>query len=108
MSLCAMMQKTASEIECELLTIIAGNGNLSFQLPFCRGELGCAKRFLHDTIQLFSHQTAAFLDIMMVATEVDTPQTCIRIAGHDTFNGIYQSMTFSQGKAKAGIHARTT
>ena len=41
----AVMQKTLAEVEGKLFAIVAGNGNLPFQLTFGIAELGGAEWF---------------------------------------------------------------
>ena len=41
----AVMQETLAEVEGKLFAIVAGNGNLPFQLTFGIAELGGAKGF---------------------------------------------------------------
>ena len=104
----AVMQKTLAEVEGKLFAIVAGNGNLPFQLTFGIAELGNAEGFLHHLIQFTAHQTETFPDIVRVTAEIDAPDTGIAITHHRTLHGIYQSVALSEGEVQTGIHAWTT
>ena len=92
----SVVEVASAEVKSKLLTVVTGNGELTFQLALGRIELGCAKWLLHHTVEFMAHQVETLLDIMMVAAEIDTPESAVAIAGHRTLDGIDQSVAFSQ------------
>ena len=106
-SLLATMQEVFSPIEGKLLMVVGSYGELSLQLSLGSSQLSWTEWCLHDAIQFAVHQTDATLHIVMVATEIDVPYPRITIAGHRTFDGIYQPILFTQFQVQTGIHAWT-
>ena len=92
----SVVEIASAEVKGKLLTVVTGNGELTFQLALGRVELGHVKWLLHHTVEFMAHQVETLVDIMMVATEIDTPESAVAIAGHRTLNGIDQSVAFSQ------------
>ena len=103
----AVVQEALAEIEGKLLMIVAGNGYLTFQLAFGIAQLGSTERFLHDFVEFTTNQTQTFLYVMRITTEIDAPHTCVAIVYHRAFNGVDQSITFSEREVQTGIHARS-
>ena len=54
------------------------------------------------------HQSQTTLHIVMIASEIDTPTTCVAITDLRTLDGINQSIALAQRQVQASIHARTT
>ena len=92
----SVVKIASAEVKGKLLTVVTGNGELAFQLSLGGVELGYAKWFLHHTVEFMAHQVEALVDIMMVAAEIDTPESAVAIASHRTLDGIDQSVAFSQ------------
>ena len=95
-ALLTLMQEGLGEIEGELFTTIAGDGQLTLQLLFGLVQLGGSERSFHQSVQLAAYQLAATSHIMWVAAEIDAPTAYVAIAYHATFHAIYQSVTFTQ------------
>ena len=104
----AVVQVTPTEVKGELFAVIAGNGDLTFQLSFGGRELPFAQGLLHDTVQFSAHQTETTTDVVMVATEIDTPYPRVAITHHRTLHGIDQSVSLPQREIQTGIHPRAT
>ena len=94
-ALMTVVEITPAEVEGKLFTVVAGNGELTFQLTLGTGELGIAQGFLHDTVQLLPYQLAASTYIVMVAAEIDAPGTGVAITDHRTLYGIDQTVPFA-------------
>ena len=101
------MEETLTEIEGEVLTVVAGNANLTLNLLFGSFQLGVGEWFLHHPVQFFAHQSQAALDVVFIATEVDAPGSRISVGHHRAFHGIDQSVVLSQGEIEFSVHARS-
>ena len=95
-ALMTMVEIAPAEVEGKLLTVVAGNGELTFQLSLGTGNLSGAQGLLHDAVQLLPYQLAASPYIVMVAAEIDTPGTGVAITDHRTLDGIDQTVAFAQ------------
>ena len=95
-ALMAVMQKVFGKVECKLFAIVAGNGQLSFQLPFGSLQLTFGQGMLHEPVQFTTYQSQTTLHIVMVASEIDTPATRIAIADLRALDGIDQSVALAQ------------
>ena len=107
-ALASMVEEIPTEVEGKLLTIVTGDGELSLQLSLGSHQLRGRELTEHHPIQLLSHKPQTTMNIMMVTTEIDTPDTRVGIGGHRTLHRIDQPVTFSQREIQAGIHAGTT
>ena len=107
-ALIAVVKEVPAEVEGKLLTVVTGDGNLSFQLSFGSHQLRGRERTKHHTIQFLSYKSQATVDVVMVTTEIDTPNACIRIGRHRTLHRIDQSVPLSQREVQTGIHPRAT
>ena len=72
----------------KLFAVVAGYGNLSFQLLLCIVQLSLTERTLHQSVQFVVNQSQAALHIVVVATEIYRPHPCVVIARHTAFYGI--------------------
>ena len=70
-TLTTIVQIVLSYIQGKLLTIVTGNGYLSFQLALGCSQLAICQRMLHDLVQLTMYQSQATLYVVMVTTEID-------------------------------------
>ena len=75
-----IMQEVFSEVECELFAVVAGNGQLTFQLSFGSLQLTFGQWVLHKSVEFAMHQSQATLHVMMVASEINAPTARIAIA----------------------------
>ena len=65
----SVVKIASAEVKGKLLTVVTGNGELTFQLALGRIELGRAKWLLHHTVEFMAHQVEALVDIMMVVSQ---------------------------------------
>lgn len=100
-----VVEETLAEVEGKALTVVARHAKLTLYLTLCGIELRGAQGLLHNALKLFHHKTAAAVDVVGVATEIDTPHTGVAIANHSAVNGINQSVTLAQREVEAGVHA---
>ena len=94
-TLLTIMQEVFGEIEGKLLAVVAGNGQLSFQLSFGGLQLTLGQGVLHESIQFTVHQSQTAFHVVMVTPEIDTPTARITIANLRTFDSINQSVTLA-------------
>ena len=90
-----MVEIASSEVKGKLFTVVAGNGELSFQLALGGNQLLAAERFLHQAVQLMTYQSATAFNVVVIAAEVNAPNTSITIGCHRALYRIYQSVPFS-------------
>ena len=100
-----VMQETLGKVEGELLTVVAGNGYLSFELSLGGCQLALAQGVLHHAVEFAVHQSEASFHVVVVASEIDGPDASVAIAGHAAFDGIDQAGLLSQREVQAGVHA---
>ena len=58
--------------------------------------------------QLAMYKFEAMVNVIVVATEIDTPGTGIGIAGKVALYGIDEAVMLAKGEVEFGIHARTS
>ena len=104
-TLVTIMQEVFGEVEGKLFAVVAGDGQLPFQLSFGGLQLTFGQGMLHEPVQFTTYQSQTTLHIVMVASEIDTPATRIAIADLRALDGIDQSVTFAQRQVQTGIHA---
>ena len=107
-TLVPIVQEVFGEVEGKLFAVVAGDGQLTFQLSFSSLQLTFRQRVLHESVEFTLHQSQATLHVVMVATEIDAPATRIAVADLCALNGIDQSIALAQRQVQASIHARTT
>ena len=95
-TLVTIMQEVFGEVEGKLFAVVAGDGQLPFQLSFSGLQLTFGQGMLHEPVQFTTYQSQTTLHIVMVASEIDTPATRIAIADLRALDGIDQSVTFAQ------------
>ena len=87
-TLVAIMQEVFGEVKSKLFAVVAGDGQLPFQLSFSGLQLTFGQGVLHESVQLTTYQSQATFHVMMVTTEIDTPTACVAIADLRAFDGI--------------------
>ena len=90
-----MVEIASSEVKGKLFTVVAGNGELSFQLALGCNQLLVAEGLLHQAVQLMTYQSATTVDVVVIAPEVDAPDAGITIGCHRALYRIYQSVSLS-------------
>ena len=70
-ALTTIVQIVLGNIQGKLLTVVAGNGYLSFQLALGSCQLALCQRMLHHLVQLAMYQSQTTLHVMVVTTEID-------------------------------------
>ena len=98
----------ACKVEGKLLTVVAGDGQLTFQLSLGGSQLTVGEGVLHDAVQLAMDKAKAVVYVVMVTAEVDAPAAGVAVGDRGTLDGIDEAMTFAKAKVKAGVHAWTT
>ena len=98
----------ACKVEGKLLTVVAGYGELTFQLSLGGSQLTVGEGMLHDAVQLAMDKAEAVVYVVMVTAEVDAPAAGVAVGDRGTLDGIDEAVTFAKAKVKAGVHAWTT
>ena len=74
-----VVEETFAEVDGKLLAIVGCNAQLAFQLALGGLQLSGRKWALHQSVELAAHQSQAMLDVVMVATEVYAPRSCVGV-----------------------------
>lgn len=69
----AVVEEIFPEVKGEALAVVAGHGQLAFELSFCRGEGRGGQRPVHHAVQLAADELSATLYVVRVAAEIDGP-----------------------------------
>ena len=102
------MEEGLGKVERERLPRITRNADLSAYLLLRSSQHSVAQRLLHHLVKFAADKAQTAVDVLRVATEVDRPQSCVRIALRHALHRIDQSVPLSQRYVEPCRHARST
>ena len=105
-ALLSAVQVVLGEVEGKLLATVAGNGQLALQLLLGLAQLGGGEWMLYEFGEFASHQSAATLHVVWVATEIHAPAARVAIAHHTALYAIHQSVALSERQVQARVETR--
>lgn len=103
----APVEETLAEVEGEVLPVIAGHADLTFELLLRRLQLPVGEGLVHKRLKLTADEFNAAVDILGITTEIDAPDARIAIAHHGTLYGVDEAVVLAQGNIEFGVHARS-
>ena len=101
------MKKTLAKVQRKALPIVASHTYLTLNLPFGSRQLSCRKRLFDKPVQFFLYQTQTTAQVLLVATKVNAPHTCVCITHHIALYIVHQAIAFAQNDVQTSIHTRT-
>ena len=104
--LAAIMEEALAEIYGKALVVVASYAQLPLYLPLCRRKPPCGQRLRGISAQLTTYKSDTSVDIVRVATKIDTPHAGIAIAHHGALYRIDKSVPLAEDEVQARVHAR--
>ena len=100
-----VVEEGLGHVECTILEIVARHTYLPDNLFLGGREFGIGQALGAEFLQFAMHQLLAIVGIVVVATEVDAPRTCVGVAGEVALHGIDQAALLAEGDVEKAVHA---
>ena len=89
-----------------VLGVVGSDAKLSLQLSLGGGKGAWGEGCVGETAEFLGDKAQTALHVVVVAAEINAPDTSICISGVVGFDGVDKSCAFAQGEAEAGVHGR--
>ena len=106
--LAAIVEEALAEVYGKALIVVACYAQLPLYLPLCRRQPTCRQWLRGISAQLTTYKGDTPVDIVRVATEIDTPHASVAIAHHGALYRLDQSVPLTEDDVKPRIHARSS